>query len=315
MVPVFDGHIDSLQEMYLQSDSTRSLLEKSNKGHFDLPRAREGNFAGGMFAIFVPYTRKKDDNRTTFPKAEDERLKPIEQKYAEKIAEKGIECLYRLSKISDGKLQVVRTVNDVVQNMKSGIISAVIHFEGAEPIKYDLSNIEEFHQSGLRSVGIVWSRPNVFGYGVNFKFPGTPDTGPGLTDAGKELVKACNQLGIIVDLSHMNEKGFWDVERISEAPLVATHSCIHAISPISRNLTDRQLDAIKASNGIVGINFCTGFLRSDSKLTPDTPISEIVRHISYAANRMGIDHIFHDGRLRRTLVFLRGTILGSSRST
>jgi membrane dipeptidase len=174
--------------------------------------------------------------------------------------------------------------------------------EGAEPIKSDLSNIEDFYQSGLQSVGIVWSRPNVFGYGVNFKFPGTPDTGPGLSDAGKELVRACNQLGIIVDLSHMNEKGFWDVERISEAPLVATHSCMHAISPISRNLTDRQLDAIKASNGIVGINFCTGFLRSDSKLRPDTPISEIVRHLCYAANRMGIDHIAFGSDFDGTLI-------------
>ena len=76
----------------------------------------------------------------------------------------------------------------------------------------------------------------------------TPDTGPGLTDAGKALVRACNQLGILVDLSHLNEKGFWDVARISDAPLVATHSNAHVLCPLPRNLTDSQLDAIMESD-------------------------------------------------------------------
>jgi membrane dipeptidase len=291
MIPVFDGHIDSLQEMYLPDENPRSLLKKSDEGHFDLPRAEEGGCAGAMFAIFVPTVRRKTIDLTEFPEPEDERLKPVEPGYAAGLAEKGLACLQRLSENSGGRLQVVRTVGDVVRNLQSGTISAVIHFEGAEPIASDLSNLEKFTQTGLRSVGVVWSRANVFGNGVDYKFPGTPDTGPGLTDAGKRLVQACNRLGILVDLSHMNEKGFWDVARISAAPLVATHSCMHALTPISRNLTDRQLDAIRASNGIVGINFCTGFLRSDAQLVADTPVAEIVRHIRYAAERMGIDHV------------------------
>jgi membrane dipeptidase len=115
--------------------------------------------------------------------------------------------------------------------------------------------------------------------------------GPGLTDAGKELVRACNRLGIMLDLSHLNEKGFWDVERMSEAPLVATHSCVHTLCPSPRNLTDRQLDAIGASGGVVGVNFSVKFLREDGKENPDTPLSELVRHSCYIADRIGIDHL------------------------
>src|SRR5206468_1669749 len=127
--------------------------------------------------------------------------------------------------------------------------------EGAEPIAPDLSNLERWYDRGLRSIGLVWSRANAFAEGVPFRFPSSPDTGPGLTDAGRELVRACNRLGILVDLSHLNEAGFWDVAGISDKPLVATHSNAHAICPASRNLTDKQLAAIKESDGMVGLNY------------------------------------------------------------
>ena len=115
--------------------------------------------------------------------------------------------------------------------------------------------------------------------------------GPGLTDAGKALVRACNELGILLDLSHLNEMGFWDVEKISEAPLVATHSCVHALCPSPRNLTDKQLDAIGASGGLVGINFAVKFLRKDGEGNPDTPLGDLVQHFRYIADRIGVDHL------------------------
>jgi membrane dipeptidase len=112
-----------------------------------------------------------------------------------------------------------------------------------------------------------------------------------LTDAGRELVRACNRLRILVDLSHLNEAGFWDVARLSEAPLVATHSNAHALCASTRNLTDRQLDAVRDSGGIVGVNFAVSFLREDGRVDPHTPITEIVRHVDYLADRMGIEHV------------------------
>ena len=122
-----------------------------------------------------------------------------------------------------------------------------------------------------------------------FAYPSGPDTGPGLTEAGRRLVKACNEIGILVDLAHLTEQGFWDVVRVSTAPLVATHSNAHALTPISRNLTDRQLDAIRERKGIAGLNYATTMLRADGMENADTPLSDMVRHIDYMVERMGID--------------------------
>jgi membrane dipeptidase len=180
---------------------------------------------------------------------------------------------------------------DGVDDFREGAITAIVHLEGAEPIADDLSDLEQWYERGLRSVGLVWSRPNAFAEGVPFRFPSSPDTGQGLSAAGRELVRACNGLGILVDLSHLNEAGFWDVDRISDAPLVATHSNAHALCPASRNLTDEQLDAVRDSGGVVGVNFAVSFLREDGHNDPDTPIGEIVRHVDYLAERMGIDHV------------------------
>jgi membrane dipeptidase len=175
--------------------------------------------------------------------------------------------------------------------LESGTLGAILHFEGAEPIDPALESLELFYQAGLRSLGIVWSRPNAFGHGVPFAFPRTPDTGPGLTDAGKELVRACNRKKIMIDLSHLNEQGFWDVARLSDAPLVATHSNAHALCPSSRNLTDKQLDAIKESDGMVGLNFAVSFLREDGHNSPDTPLAVLVRHVAYLVDRLGIERV------------------------
>ncbi|HEX5416431.1 MAG TPA: membrane dipeptidase, partial [Chloroflexota bacterium] len=136
----------------------------------------------------------------------------------------------------------------------------------------------------------VWSRPNAFGSGVPFG-QGSPDTGPGLTDAGRALVRACNRLGVMLDLSHLNEKGFWDVAGLSTAPLVASHSNVHALCPSTRNLTDRQLAAIKESDGLVGLNFHVGFLRADGQTNRDTPLETMVRHVDYLVEKLGLERV------------------------
>jgi membrane dipeptidase len=118
-----------------------------------------------------------------------------------------------------------------------------------------------------------------------------PDTGPGLTPAGKDLVRACNRLGVMVDVSHLNERGFWDVARLSSAPLVASHACVHAICPSTRNLTDRQLDAIRESDGVVGVNFSVNDVRPDANLNDDTPLRVLSHHFHYLADRIGIERV------------------------
>jgi membrane dipeptidase len=144
---------------------------------------------------------------------------------------------------------------------------------------------------GLRSIGPVWSRANAFATGVQFVFPSSPDIGPGLTDAGVSLVKACAELGILIDLSHLNEAGFWDVAKLEAGPLVASHSGAHAVAPASRNLTDAQLDAIGASGGLVGVVYASCFVRPDLADDPDTPLAAIAAHVRYVADRIGVDHV------------------------
>src|SRR5207248_4074259 len=121
-------------------------------------------------------------------------------------------------------------------DFREGQITAIVHLEGAEAIAPDLANLEDWYERGLRSIGLVWSRPNAFAEGVPFRFPSSGDTGPGLTEAGLRLVQACNRMGILVDLSHLNEAGVWDVERRSNVPLVAPHSNSPALFAATRNL-------------------------------------------------------------------------------
>jgi membrane dipeptidase len=291
--PIFDGHNDTLLALYLpERGRGRDFFTRDDSGHIDLPRAREGGFGGGFFAVFVPSPSVSDDDLTITDTGYEVRLAPsIDLTYAQQKTMAIAAGLFRLEAQSGGQLRVVRTVDQLATALCDGVLAAILHFEGAEAIDPDLDALEVFYRAGLRSLGIVWSRPNAFGHGVPFRYPASPDTGPGLTDAGRALVHACNRLGMLIDLSHLNERGFWDVAALSAAPLVATHSAAHAICPSTRNLTDRQLDAIKESDGLVGMNFEVSALRPDGYDDPDTPLDVMVRQVDYLAERLGIDRV------------------------
>jgi membrane dipeptidase len=292
-LPIFDGHNDVLMAVYgMGGRPPRSFFARGDRGHLDLPRAREGRFAGGFFAVFVPSDPAARRPPLRFPAEHDDNQddEPVAQPYALRMAMSLTATLFRMEEES-GDLRVVRDVEQLRECLRTGAIAAILHFEGAEAIDPQLNALEVFYRAGLRSLGLVWSRPNAFAEGVPFRFPGSPDTGPGLTAAGRELVAACNRLGILVDLSHLNERGFWDVAALSTAPLVATHSNAHALAATPRNLLDAQLDAIRDSGGIVGVNFSVGFVRADGRRQPDTPLADVVRHFAYLAERMGVEHV------------------------
>jgi membrane dipeptidase len=285
LVPIFDGHNDTLIRVSPEEGAAeRCFFLESAEGHVDLPRARAGGLAGGMCAIYVPRPPEPGGAASDMPRAID----PV---YAQRFVMRMLARLCRIEDAARGSFTIVRTVDELDARLARGGFAAVLHFEGAEAIDPELDALRVFHRLGLRSLGIVWSRPNVFGHGVPFAFPGTPDTGPGLTAPGKALVRACNELGIAIDCAHLNERGFFEVAALSRAPLIASHAAAHALCPSSRNLTDAQLDAIAASGGVVGVTFCTAFLRADGQSTPDTPLREVVRHVEYIAERIGIDHV------------------------
>ena len=214
---------------------------------------------------------------------------PITTEYAKREAGAIVDLLEELT--GGGEVHVARSAADLEAALGGGPMAAILHFEGAEPIEPALGNLEGLYERGLRSVGLVWSRPNAFAEGVAFRFPSSPDIGGGLTEAGRRLVSECNSLGILIDLAHLNERGFWDLADLSEAPLVASHSNAHALSPNSRNLTDAQVDEIGRSGGIVGITYHAGMLTEIGGVDPDVPLARVLDHVDYVVARIGIDHV------------------------
>jgi membrane dipeptidase len=283
---VFDGHNDVLT----RSDFD-GFPEGRPRGHMDLARMQAGGMRGGIFAVFTesrPPGRKplsRDDAVLEF-----ELAAPVSPHRA--AAESTAAAGRLLAWERAGHVRVARRIGDIDAALSDqGPPAAVLHLEGAEAIGPSLEALELWYAAGLRSLGPVWSRPNVFAHGVPFISPSSPDTGPGLTDAGRALVGRCAELGIVVDLSHLNEAGFWDIARMDVGPLVASHSGAHALCATSRNLTDAQLEAIGASGGLVGIVYACPFLRPDFADDPDTPLDLIAQHARHVADRIGVEHV------------------------
>jgi membrane dipeptidase len=294
LMPVFDGHNDVLLRLMRgKIQPEQAFLEGDNIGHLDWPRMKEGGFVGGFFAVYVPSDSVAVDvdalmtqSRYDVPLPATLALAPSQQ-----VTLHMASLLIRIERASKGEVKICRTAADIRHCIDNGRLAAILHIEGAEGIDPDLHMLDVLYESGLRSIGPVWSRPNIFGHGVPFRYPSTPDTGPGLTDRGLDLVRACNRLKIMIDLSHLNEKGFWDVARLSDAPLVATHSNAWEICQHSRNLNDKQLAAIRESRGMVGVNFATSFIRPDGQRNDDTPLEEMIRHMDHLIAHVGVDGV------------------------
>jgi len=290
-IPVFDGHNDVLLRLFNDGGSDvaiQSFLKGSAGGHLDLPRARQGGLVGGLFAIFPPSPAMADFMELMQGEGYDLPLpEPLQLSDGQASTLAMASILFRIERASDGAVAVCRSVADIRAAMSRGALATVLHIEGAEAIDGNLAMLDVLHAAGLRSIGPVWSRPNIFGHGVPMRYPGSPDTGPGLTERGFDLIRACNRLGILIDLSHLNERGFWDVVEASDAPLVATHSNVHAICPVSRNLSDAQFEAIRASKGVVGLNYATAFLRPDGHMDADTGLDVMIRHLDAMLERLG----------------------------
>ncbi|XHB99207.1 dipeptidase [Nitratireductor sp. ac15] len=286
MTPVFDGHNDALLRLYQSGrrDAEQLFLQGMDGGHVDLPRARKGGLAGGLFAIFPP---PLSNMKVNGKRPQDVTFPQLGQSDALTSTLAMAALLQRLERASEGRLAICRNASSIRQAMASDTLAAVFHIEGAEAVGPDLDLIDVLYAAGLRSLGPVWSRSNIFGHGVPFRFPSSPNIGEGLSEAGKALVRKCNRLGILVDLSHLNEKGFRDVQAISDAPLVASHSNVHAICPQSRNLTDWQMCAIRETGGLAGLNFSVSFLRPDGDTNANTGLDILLKHLDAMLEALG----------------------------
>ena len=289
---IFDGHNDVLSRMIHDGDTdVIDAFAKGRDGALDLPKAITGGFGGGFFAIYIRSEPGDVDSFEAMNQAAYDLPLPdaLDISKATKVALHQASILIRLHE--RGHLEICTSAKQIADCFKRGKLAAIMHIEGAEAIDEDLCALDVFYQAGLRSLGPVWSRQNIFGHGVPFRFPSDGDIGEGLTEMGLRLVRRCNELKIMLDLSHLNEAGFWDVAKHSDAPLVATHSNVHALCASSRNLTDKQLAAIAESDGMVGVNFAVAFLRAGGQKDVEASLDLILRHLDHLITILGDDGV------------------------
>ena len=231
--PVFDFHCDTASRLLGETMNEAGSLKK-NDLHIDLQRASELPGYAQCFACFTtPYM--KDWYGIDPVLAFERELTTIQRE---------VDANKRMISIAYGP-------EDVKANLEKGKMSAILTLEGTAGIGYDADLLEDLHAIGFRVVSLGWNENN--------PLTGSHKTGGGLTDQGREFVREAQRLGILIDVSHISDEGFWDIMKITEAPIIATHSNSRAVWNNSRNLTDDMFRAIMETGGVAGYNACDEF--------------------------------------------------------
>lgn len=254
---IVDAHCDTITTIM---KSNEQLSE--NSGHVDLKRMKEYDGFVQFFAAFISPDYAKAG-------ALCRAINIIDRLYSE-IA------------INNNDIMLCCNYSDIMKATQSGKIAAVLTIEGGEALEGSLAALRILYQLGVRAITLTWNYRNQIADGVADAI-----TGGGLTPFGRELIKEMNRLGILIDVSHLSEAGFWDVINITKTPIAATHSNSQKICGHRRNLTDRQLLALKENGGVVGINFCPDFICENGK----AGIMDVINHIEHIAALTGEDSI------------------------
>lgn len=187
----------------------------------------------------------------------------------------------------NGEVVLVKTkaqLNDVI---KANKIAIILSFEGLEPIGNDIGLLKIFYELGVRAAGLVWSRRNYVADGCHFSTVEEGQKG-GLTKFGVEVVKKLEEMNMLIDVSHLNDEGFWDVANFTRKPFIASHSCVRNINGSMRNLTDDQIKIIADRNGVIGLN---AYKNIAGVKDGDDPIKKLCDHIEYIVNLVGAEHV------------------------
>lgn len=288
MTLVFDGHNDALGRLWCGSNDPVADFARPI-GHINAPHAKAGGLGGGFFALFSPQERKPFTFDTFANDESDIPLPPMLDEGTALVAAIGQAGIAHDLQ-NAGHIRICTDAATLARSFVADPLACVLHLEGADCIGPDLLALDTLYALGLRSLGLVWSRPTIFGHGVPFRHGSDGDTGAGLTADGRRLVARCLELGLTLDTSHLTMKGFWDVADAG-APLVATHSNACAIANNARNLTDAQLKAIGETGGMVGLNFASVFLNHEGWSTGQADMSDCLRHLDHMIAMAGEDHV------------------------
>jgi membrane dipeptidase len=257
---VFDGHCDTILEII---NHKRTLEKKSTTGHLDIPRMKEGGVGVQFFAVFIEDIYKPDRS-----------LKRTLQL---------IDCFYREIEKNQDDISLVTNYNQIKEVNRAGKIAAILSIEGGEALEGDLGVLRVLYKLGIRLLTLTWNQRNQIADGI-----GESRTGSGLTEFGLKVIDEMNRLGMLIDVSHLSETGFWDVVKRSKTPIVASHSNCYALCPHLRNLKDEQIKALADKDGVIGITFVPNFLTQEKR---KTTVKDVVKHIDYLVEKVGVDYV------------------------
>jgi len=257
---VFDGHCDTILEIM---NHKRTLGKRASTGHLDIPRMKEGGVDVQFFAVFIEDIYKPDRS-----------LKRTLQL---------IDCFYKEIEKNQDDILLVTNYNQIEEVNSAGKIAAILSIEGGEALEGDLGVLRVLYKLGVRLLTLTWNQRNQIADGI-----GESRTGSGLTKFGLKVIDEMNRLGMLIDVSHLSETGFWDVIKRSKAPIVASHSNCYALCPHLRNLKDEQIKALADKGGVIGITFVPNFLTQEKR---KTTVGDVVKHIDYLVEKVGVDYI------------------------
>ena len=184
-------------------------------------------------------------------------------------------------------MRLCRTIEDIRQARSNGHVGLLLSLEGADPLQNDLGLLRVFYDLGVRGLGLTWSRRNYAADGCAFSND-AKNRPCGLTDFGRALVKKAEQLGMLIDVSHMNEAGFWEVLETATGPIIASHSNCRALADTPRNLTDNQIKALAERGGAMGMNAISAFVGDDSR---KRGVDDLLDHVDHIVKLVGVDHV------------------------
>ena len=267
---VFDTHCDTVSRVLKDGID---LGVRSEKGHIDIPRLKEGGVDAQIFACCVTQQNQPDGY------------------YLKRIL-RMIDALYLQFEKNSDSIKLSLTAEDVRKAKQDGKIAAVIAVETGQAIEDDLAFLRDYYRLGVRVMTLVWNSTN---WADSFKDEPIHN---GLTDFGRDVVREMNRLGMMIDVSHSSDKTVWDTLETSNAPIIASHSCAKAICDHGRNLNDDLIKAISDGGGVICVNFYSQFLDQEYKnkraegLKPSPPpLSKVIDHIDYIAGVGGIDSV------------------------
>ncbi len=257
---VIDAHCDTLLSVV---EEKRPLAERSDKGHNDLVRLREGGVTAQVFALFARPAALGGAAPTW------EALRLLDAFY------QGLEAT--------PDLMLATRAADIRRAKAEGRLAGIIGLEGAEALRGDLGVLRILHRLGLRNLGLTWSVRNEAADGVFEE-----RTGGGLTEFGVQAVRECNRLGIMVDVAHLAPAGLAEVLALSEAPVIDSHANARALCDHRRNLTDAQLEGVARTGGVVCVVFVPGFVADKPE---ERTLARVLDHIDHIVHVAGVDHV------------------------